>query len=240
MTTPFTYDFGYSWPIVWGQLIPIVLFGGLAALGLCAWLAHAGSWSGPASLAGWGLFAPRRSSHVLFGINLPAEICRPEQFLASGSGEFWTSARGRVGRRSGLLLARPRTAVTALDIYSGYFGIDDNTPERLMMNARIAGVADRAEATVGDARAMPLADASYDGGDQHLRHRSPEPRRDPHGAIRKWRACSSRAASSCSTIVNVDWLGAPGGAVSTRARAPSGAGSGSVAGASGEQRSSSR
>ena len=36
MTTPFTYEFGYSWFITWGNLVPIVLFGGLAALGL--WL----------------------------------------------------------------------------------------------------------------------------------------------------------------------------------------------------------
>ena len=36
MTTPFTYDFGYSWWIGWGHLVPIALFGGLAALGV--WL----------------------------------------------------------------------------------------------------------------------------------------------------------------------------------------------------------
>ena len=57
----------------------------------------------------------------------------------------------------GLLLARPRVTVTAVDIYKGFYGIEDNTPERLMRNARIAGVADRAEAKVGDARDLPLA-----------------------------------------------------------------------------------
>jgi hypothetical protein len=36
MTTPLTYDFGYSWAVVWGQLVPIVLFGALAASGLSA------------------------------------------------------------------------------------------------------------------------------------------------------------------------------------------------------------
>ncbi len=34
MTTPFTYDFGYSWSITWGLLIPVVLFGAVAAAGL--------------------------------------------------------------------------------------------------------------------------------------------------------------------------------------------------------------
>jgi ubiquinone/menaquinone biosynthesis C-methylase UbiE len=53
--------------------------------------------------------------------------------------------------------------VTAIDIYKGYFGIEGNTPERLMKNARIAGVADRAEARVGDARQLPIGDATYDG-----------------------------------------------------------------------------
>jgi ubiquinone/menaquinone biosynthesis C-methylase UbiE len=63
----------------------------------------------------------------------------------------------------GLLLARPRVAVTGVDIYSGYYGIDDNTPGRFMVNARIAGVADRANAVVGDARELPLATGEYDG-----------------------------------------------------------------------------
>lgn len=53
--------------------------------------------------------------------------------------------------------------VTAVDIYRGYYGIDDNTPERFMRNARIAGVADRAEAKVGDARELPLETGAYDG-----------------------------------------------------------------------------
>ena len=63
----------------------------------------------------------------------------------------------------GLLLAKPRVTVTAVDIYKGYYGIDDNTPERFMLNARIAGVADRADAKVGDARELPLETGAYDG-----------------------------------------------------------------------------
>jgi len=44
----------------------------------------------------------------------------------------------------------------ALDIYSGYFGIDDNLPERLRANAAIAGAADRVQTVTGDMRDMPL------------------------------------------------------------------------------------
>ena len=49
-----------------------------------------------------------------------------------------------------------------MDIYSGYWGIDENTPERFMRNARIAGVAERADARVGDMRKLPFADGEFD------------------------------------------------------------------------------
>jgi len=62
----------------------------------------------------------------------------------------------------GVLRARPQATVTALDIYSGYYGIDDNTPARFMKNARIAGAANRADARVGDVREMPFGDGSFD------------------------------------------------------------------------------
>ena len=61
-----------------------------------------------------------------------------------------------------MLLTRAQTTVTGLDIYDGYFGIDDNTPERFMKNARIAGAAHRADAKTGDVRDMPFDDGSFD------------------------------------------------------------------------------
>ena len=159
MTSPFTYDFGYSWPVVWGQLIPMALFGGLAGLGLWLgwrrWLVIA---SGvPAVWAAVSLLA----IHAI-GINTPQPL-PTEQFLASGSGRVVDVGAGSGRAAVGLLLARPRVTVTGVDIYSGYYGIDDNTPERFMLNARIAGVADRADAVVGDARELPLATGKYDG-----------------------------------------------------------------------------
>jgi len=159
MTTPFTYDFGYSWPVVWGYLIPIALFGGLAGLGLWLgwrrWLVIASSIP-----AVWSLVS-LVTIHA-FGINTPQRL-PTEQFLASGSGRVVDVGAGSGRAAVGLLLARPRVTVTGVDIYSGYYGIDDNTPERFMLNARIAGVADRAEARVGDARELPLATGEYDG-----------------------------------------------------------------------------
>lgn len=160
MTTPFTYDFGYSWSVAWGHLVPIALCGGLAVLGLWLgwrrWLVIASS-----LLAAWGV-AGLLITQFLFRINLPVPL-PTEQFLSSGSGRVVDVGAGSGRATVGLLLARPRVTVTAVDIYSGYYGIDDNTPERLLVNARIAGVADRAEAKVGDARELPLATGAYDG-----------------------------------------------------------------------------
>jgi SAM-dependent methyltransferase len=160
MTTPFTYDFGYTWWISWGHLIPIALFGGIAFAGV--WLRWR-RWLviGSGAIAVWavaGLFI----TQFLFRINLP--VAPPtESFLTSGAGRVVDVGAGSGRATIGLLLARPRVTVTAVDIYKGYYGIDDNTPGRLMANARIAGVADRAEVKVGDARELPLDSGIYDG-----------------------------------------------------------------------------
>jgi SAM-dependent methyltransferase len=159
MTTPFTYDFGYSWAIAWGHVVPIALFGGLAIAGLWfkwrRWLVLAS-----ALVVGWGI-AGLLITHALFRINLPVGP-QTDRFLSSGSGRVVDIGAGSGRATVGLLLARPRVTATAIDIYKGYYGIDDNTPERLMLNARIAGVADRAETRTGDARKLPLETAAYD------------------------------------------------------------------------------
>jgi SAM-dependent methyltransferase len=159
MTTPFTYDFGYSWWVTWGYVVPMALFGGLAGLGL--WLGWRRWLVVSSSLpAVWGLVS-LVTIHS-FGINTPLQL-PTDRFLASGAGRVVDVGAGSGRAAVGLLLARPRVRVTGVDIYKGYYGIDDNTPERFMVNARIAGVADRAEALVGDARALPLATGEYDG-----------------------------------------------------------------------------
>jgi SAM-dependent methyltransferase len=160
MTTPFTYEFGYSWPITWGLLVPLALCGGLAALGI--WL----KWRrwlviGSSLLAIWAV-AGLVITHFLFRLSFPLEL-PTQQFLSSGTGRVVDIGAGSGRAAIGLLLAKPRVTVTAIDIYRGYYGIDDNTPERFMRNARIAGVADRADAKVGDARELPLETGAYDG-----------------------------------------------------------------------------
>ncbi len=160
MTTPFTYQFGYSWPITWGLLVPLALFSGLAVLGIWLrwrrWMVIA-----PGVIAMWAM-AGLLITHFVFGLSFPQEL-PTQQFLASGTGRVVDIGAGSGRAAIGVLLAKPRATVTAVDIYTGYYGIDDNTPERFMRNARIAGVADRAEAIVGDARTLPLPSGSYDG-----------------------------------------------------------------------------
>ena len=160
MTTPLTYDFGYSWWIGWGHLVPIVVFGGLAALAFWLrwrrWLVIT-----CALLALWGI-AGLFISQFLFRLNLPVEP-PSAQFLSSNTGRVVDIGAGSGRASVGLLLARPGVTVTAVDIYKGFYGIEDNTPERLMRNASIAGVAGRVTAQVGDARELPLETSSFDG-----------------------------------------------------------------------------
>ena len=62
-------------------------------------------------------------------------------------------------------LGRPASRVTALDIYRGpEYSIDDNTPARLMANARVAGVANRVDVKVGDMRQVPFDTGTFDAG----------------------------------------------------------------------------
>ena len=208
MTTPFTYDFGYSWWITWGQIVPIVLFGALAALG--AWL----RWRRWVVIACslvviWGI-AALVVIHGMFRLNLPVPPAT-ETFLAGGTGRIVDIGAGSGRATVGLLLARPRVTVTAVDIYRGYFGIDANTPDRLMKNARIAGVDARADAKVGDARQLPFGDGELDGAISvaaidHV------PRNDIPKALTEAARVLKPGGEFLLTLVNVDawvWFASP-------------------------------
>jgi arsenite methyltransferase len=160
MSDYFAYDFGYSWPVTFGHVIPLALFGALAVIAAWrGWPRWISVLAGGVAL--WAL-AALAINHAVFRINTPAPPAT-ERFLASGAGRVLDVGAGSGRAAIGLLLARPRVTATALDIYQGYFGIDDNTPERLLVNARIAGVADRIEARTGDMRDMPFEDGAFDG-----------------------------------------------------------------------------
>lgn len=152
----FTYDFGYPWWLVNGHLVPFVLFAVVTVLairrGWSRWVAMAS-----AAIAIWALVSFGFLQMLRMPVALPSD-----RFLASGTGRVLDVGAGSGRLAIGLLQARPEVRVTALDIYSGYYGIADNSPERLMANARAAGVADRLDYRIGDMRDMPIGDGEYD------------------------------------------------------------------------------
>jgi SAM-dependent methyltransferase len=153
-----TYDFGYSWLLRYSMLVPLILAAGLA--GLAVWR----SWSRwvyipLAVVALWAAAAV-----VILNVMLNRPMALPtERFLTSASGRLLDVGAGSGRAAIGVLLARPNVTAVGVDIYSGYWGIDGNTPERFMRNARTAGVAGRAAARVGDMRQLPFGDAEFDG-----------------------------------------------------------------------------
>jgi SAM-dependent methyltransferase len=155
----FKYEFGYTWYVGYGLVIPLAIAATVVGVGLARgwprWVTTIA-----AVLSIWallGLFL----INIAWGINKPMELPTP-RFLASGAGRVLDAGAGSGRAAIGVLLARPKATVTGLDIYSGYWGIDGNTPERFMKNARTAGVADRANAQTGDMRQMPFLDGEFD------------------------------------------------------------------------------
>jgi SAM-dependent methyltransferase len=152
-----TYDFGYTWSVRYAMLLPLVLAGGAALFAL--WRSWPRWVSVPLAVVGlWAAVAV-----VILNAMLNRPMPLPtERFLVSGSGRVLDVGAGSGRAAIGVLLARPHTTAIGVDIYSGYWGIDENTPERFMKNARIAGVADRAVARVGDMRELPFESGEFD------------------------------------------------------------------------------
>jgi len=153
------YDFGYSWVFTHGHLVPFGVF--LAIALLSAWRRWPRWVTGLAGVvAAWAL-AGFVITQVVFGASRPMEL-PTASFLRAGAGRVLDLGAGSGRSSLMVLVARPKAHLTAVDIYRGYFGIEDNTPARLMANARVAGVSDRLDVTTADIRAMPFPDASYD------------------------------------------------------------------------------
>ncbi len=153
------YDFGYSAYLTRSHLILFIIFGALSAV---AW------WRGwrrgiavvTTIVALYGL-AGAVVVHQLLGLNKPGTLPTP-LFLAGESGQVLDLGAGSGRATLMVALARPTAKVTALDRYKGDFGIEDNTPERLMANARAAGVAERVDVMVADMRDLPFQPGTFD------------------------------------------------------------------------------
>jgi SAM-dependent methyltransferase len=152
-----TYDFGYSPSLRYAMAAPLIFAGILAAFAL--WRAWPRWVFIPLALvAMWAATAL-----VILNAMLNRPMSLPtERFLTSGRGQVLDVGAGSGRAAIGVALARPQTTVVGVDIYSGNWGIDENTPERFMRNARIAGVAERAAARVGDMRQLPFENGQFD------------------------------------------------------------------------------
>ena len=194
-----TYDFGYSWWLRYAMIVPLSLAASLAAVAV--WR----SWPRwvlilAALVAVWAVAA----IVVLNGmVNRPMSL-PTERFLTTGSGRVLDVGAGSGRAAIGVLLARPHTTAMGVDIYNGYWGIDENTPERFMKNARTAGVAERAAARVGDMRELPFSDAEFDAvvssyAIDHLR------RADRPKAIGEVARVLKPGGEFLLLIIHVDW-----------------------------------
>jgi SAM-dependent methyltransferase len=194
-----TYDFGYSWSVRYAMLVPLIVAGGIAAL--AAWRSWSRWVSVPLTIiALWAAVAI---------VVLNAMLNRPmplpsERFLTSGSGRVLDVGAGSGRASVGVLRARPHATAVGVDIYSGYWGIDRNTPERFMKNARIAGVAERAAARVGDMRELPFGNGEFDGvvssyAIDHL------PRAERPKAIAEVARVLKPGGEFLLSIIRVDW-----------------------------------
>jgi len=194
-----SYDFGYSWSVRYAMLVPLILAGGLAAIAL--WR----SWSKWALIPLALVTVWAGAAVVVLNAMLNGPMPLPtERFLTSGSGRVLDVGAGSGRAAMGVLLARPRTTAMGVAIYSGNRGIDENTPERFMKNAAIAGVADRASARVGDMRELPFGDGEFDAvvssyAIDHLR------RDDRAKAIAEVARVLKPGGEFLLMIIQVDW-----------------------------------
>jgi SAM-dependent methyltransferase len=159
MINIFEYDFGYSWGIAYGFTVPLVI--GVALAALAAWRRWRPWVTVLATVVIVWSVAALYVTNVTWGLNRPMTL-PTDRFLASGTGHVLDAGAGSGRAAVGVLLARPKSTVTGMDIYAGYWGIDDNTPGRFMRNAEIAGAAQRADVRTGDLREMPFTSSSFD------------------------------------------------------------------------------
>ena len=155
----FKYDFGYDWPWTLGHLVPIVIFGLLVVVAVRRRWAK---WAVALLCVpiAWGAVG-LAIIHLVLNFSRIPEL-PTQSFLSSGEGLVLDAGAGSGRSTLMVLSARPEARVVALDIFSSDFGIGDNTPKRLMRNARQASVADRVRVLVGDMRDIPIAADTLD------------------------------------------------------------------------------
>jgi SAM-dependent methyltransferase len=159
LTSWLFYDFGYSWPLTRGH--GIVFLVAISLTALAVWRGWPRWTAGLFGVIGaWGL-AGALVLHSAVQISSPITL-PTASFVPSGEGRVLDLGAGSGRATLGVLLSRPKTMVTAVDLYEGYYGIDDNTPDRLRRNARQAGVEARLRVQTADMRHLPFEAGVFD------------------------------------------------------------------------------
>src|SRR5688572_14456234 len=104
-----TYEFGYSWYVAYGLVVPLALAAGLAGVALWRrwprWILVLAGLVVVWAVIGLVLI------NTVFGLNRPMKL-PTERFLTSGAGRVVDAVAGSGRAAVGVLLARPKTTVT--------------------------------------------------------------------------------------------------------------------------------
>lgn len=162
-------DFAYPWMLTRGHLVVLAL----SAAGIA--LAVGRRWPRWSQLlfAVAGLWALSAFAVVRFVLQFDDVPALPTAaFTVPGSGRVLDVGAGSGRTTIMVLRERPGTTVVALDSFAAsyveHFGaaggqaVADLGRERLLSNARAAGVGDRVSVQVGDMRELPFPPASFD------------------------------------------------------------------------------
>ncbi len=158
-----TFDFGYPWWLSWGQVVFLIP---ALALSFLAWKFRWALWTRVffVVVVMWSAAALTVTHFVIDVDGVPA--LPTENFFSAGAGRVLDLGAG-TGRSSIMVLrARPQATLVALDLFGDsfdqHFGHSETPEEKLLVNLRKAGVAERASIQKADMRVLPFEAASFD------------------------------------------------------------------------------
>ena len=154
--------------------VMLLSLGGLATIGTGpGWLASLARALLPAGLATGGMALWMLASSLWLKHFTLAKLLRSHRWRGDEEVLDVGCGRGLLSVTAAALV--PNGHVVAIDLWQAK-DLSGNGPDKLLANARAAGVAHRNTVETGDARALPFADASFDiVGSMTVVHNIPDP-----------------------------------------------------------------